>query len=299
MQKQEADHEERDQDECHDDRQADEKIEHAPYYRFDPGRVSGWEREVLDAMNRCLHLICSFAILSGLAGTAASAQTKPIRHLVYTFDISITTDLTVHSSGVDANGSNTGSGMTHYPGGNSDKGSITVDVLGVQPDTGLVVSISEEGRGTRSAEAAMCVAYGIGSVVCDPNKTVNEEEMSLLRVIGRNFVNMSAMDAKRHWQNTETMQGGTETSDYTITHDDNNGSLGIDYQRILKVEGANGYRADTQGNIAYSQKLSVPTQVKEDTVTRTHVGQGQDNRTEQQLTLTLSTDSLAQTATTP
>ncbi len=221
-----------------------------------------------------------------------------MRHLAYSFDISITSDLTVHSSGVGEAGGGTGSGMTHYGGGNSDKGTITVDVMGVQPDTGLVVSVAEQGRGDRTAAPATCVVYGIGSVICDPSAKVNEEEMSLLRVLGRNFVNPSTIDSNHHWQNIETGAGGKEINDYTISHDSHDGMLNIDFQRVLTVEGAACYRADTHGSLAYNQKLSVPTQVKEDTVTRTHPGQGQDNRVEQQLTLTLTTDSLAQ-ATTP
>ncbi len=251
-------------------------------------------------MNRCPHLICTFALLSAFAGTAAVAQqTKPMRQLTYGFDISLTSDLTVHSSGVGEAGGGTGSGITHYPAGNSDKGTITVDVLAVQPDTGLVVSVAEQGRGDRTAVPAMCVVYGIGSVVCDAEKKVNEEEMTLLRMLGRNFVNPSQLDIKRHWQNVNAMPGGKETNDYTIASDDNNGLLSIDYQRVLTIEGANGYRADTNGSLSYNQKLSVPLKIKEDTVTRRHVGQGQDDRIEQQLTLTLTTDSLAQAATIP
>jgi hypothetical protein len=244
-------------------------------------------------MNRHLHLFLAFALLCGLASAAASAQQKPMRHLAYSFDISITQDRTVHNSGIDDAGG-AGTGMTHYGAGNSDKGSITVDVMGVQPDTGLIVNIAEQGRGDRSAAPAMCVVYGIGLVNCEPNAKVNEEEMSLLRVLGRNFVNPATIDNRHHWQNVESGAGGKEINDYTIARDDNNGVLSIDFQRQLTVEGAAGYRADTTGNIAYNQRLSVPTLVKEDTVTRQHLGEGQDDRVEQQLTLTLTTDSLAQ-----
>jgi hypothetical protein len=250
-------------------------------------------------MIRSLHILCAFALLSGLAGTTAGAQQKSLRHLAYTFDVTITSDLTVHSSGIGEAGGGTGSGMTHYGGGNSDKGTITVDIMGVQPDTGLIISIAEQGRGDRTAAAATCVVYGIGSVICDPNAKINEEEMSLMRVLGRNFINTSTIDNNHHWQNVESGAGGKEINDYTISHDNHDGMLSIDFQRVLTVEGASGYRADTHGSLAYNQKLSVPTQVKEDTVTRTHPAQGQDNRIEQQLTLTLTTDSLAQAATTP
>jgi hypothetical protein len=44
----------------------------------------------------------------------------------------------VHSSGIGEAGGGTGSGMTHYPGGNSDKGTVTVDVIGVQPERALL-----------------------------------------------------------------------------------------------------------------------------------------------------------------
>ena len=57
--------------------------------------------------------------------------------------------------------------------------------------------------------------------------------------------------------------------------------------------------SDTNGNLAYNQKLSVPVKLKEDTVTRRSVAQGQDDRIEQQLTLTLTNDTLAQAATIP
>lgn len=222
-----------------------------------------------------------------------------MRHLAYSFDITITSELTVHSSGIGEAGGGTGSGITHYPGGNSDKGTITVDVIGVQPDTGLIIKIAEEGRGDRSAAPATCVVYGIGSVICEPNAKINEEEMSLMRVLGRNFINQSTIDNNHHWQNIESGAAGKEVNDYTISKDNHDGTLEIDFQRVLTVEGAGAYRADTHGSLAYNQRLSVPTQVKEDTVTRTHVGQGQDNRVEQQLTLTLTTDSLAQAASTP
>ncbi len=161
------------------------------------------------------------------------------------------------------------------------------------------MTVAEQGRGDRSAAPATCVVYGIGSVNCELNAKINEEEMSLLRVRGRNFVNPSTIDNRHHWQNIETGAGGKEINDYTISKDNNDGLLGIDFQRVLTVEGAGGYRADTSGSLSYNQKLSVPTLLKEDTVTRTHPAQGQDSRVEQQLTLTLTTDSFAQAATTP
>ncbi len=53
---------------------------------------------------------------------------------------------------------------------------MIVDVLWKQPDTGLVVRVSEYGLYTRNAPPATCIVYGNTYVTCDPNVTVNPEE---------------------------------------------------------------------------------------------------------------------------
>lgn len=165
-------------------------------------------------------------------------------------------------------------------------------MLQVQPDNGLVVNVSEQSRGDRNAEPAMCVVYGVGSVICDSSKKINEEEMSLLRLLGRGFVNPSTIDAKHHWPYDAPTPQAKESNDHTIVgaHGD---LTDIALQRVLTVTGAQGYVSTTDGSLSYDQKRSAPTKVQEDTVTRQHVDMGQDNRTETQLTLTLQPDSLA------
>jgi hypothetical protein len=69
----------------------------------------------------------------------------------------------------------------------------------------------------------------------------------------------------------------------------------ITYQRVLKVQGASGFDATTDGSLTYNQKLSVPVVIKEDTTTRKNTGMGNYDTNRQQITLTLTGDSLAQT----
>lgn len=230
----------------------------------------------------------SFAAAVALTAGAAFADPQPVRHLVYNFDVAFNTTRTQHDSGIGG----PVSGSTDSHAGTMDKGTIVVDVLTVQPDSGLVVKVSEQARDTRSSVPTMCVAYGSGAVVCDQSHgELNEEEMSLLRVIGKDFINQSLIDNKRHWQYSQSTPEAKETNDYTI--DSTNGDiLGISFERVLKVETGQPFNATTNGKITYNQKLSVPTGLEEDTVTRRDTGGGNYDRVEQRITLSLATDSM-------
>ena len=227
------------------------------------------------------------------AGTIAQADDqKPIRHLVFNMGVTIATTLTQHTSGIGGDGP--ASGSVDSKGSDSETGTIVADIMAVQPDTGLVVRVSEQARGDRNNEPTMCVTYGTGTIVCDMSKGgPNEEEMSLLRVLGRDFVNPVLMDANKHWRTSSEIPGGKETNDYRI--DSQTGDLAdISYQRVLDMGGAQSFNASTQGKIVYNQKLSVPTSMVEDTITRKN-GMGGDYTTvDQKMTFTLASDSLAQ-----
>ena len=229
------------------------------------------------------------------AGSAAQADDqKPVRHLVFNFGVSIATTLTEHTSGIGGDGPASGSVDSH--GSNSDTGTIVADVMAVQPDTGLVVRVSETGRGARNNAPTMCVTYGTGSVLCDMSAGgPNEEEMSLLRVLGRDFVNAALMDAKNHWRTSAQGAGGAETNDYTMNS--TNGDVAdISFQRVLEVGGAQAFTASTQGHIVYNKKLSVPVNMTEDTITRKNTGMGNYSTVDQKMTFSLSSDSLATTS---
>jgi hypothetical protein len=235
----------------------------------------------------------SLAAALALASSAAFADApKPIRHLVYKFDVTLSTTSTVHDSGLDGGPE---SGSTDYHAGSTDQGQITVDVLQVQPDTGLVVQVSEQAINRRNSVPTMCVVYGTGTVICDQTKGgVNEEESSLLRFLGRNFVNPALVDKNNHWQTTASDGQSKETNDFTLGKASAD-TVPITYQRVLKVEGASGFDATTDGSLTYNEKLSVPVLIKEDTTTRKNTGMGNYDTNRQQITLTLTGDSLAQT----
>jgi hypothetical protein len=235
------------------------------------------------------------AALALNASIALADGATPIRHLVYNFDITLSTIATVHDSGIGGDGP--ASGSTNYnSGAQGDEGTITVDIMQVQPDTGLVVQISEKARNRRDAVPTMCVTYGNGAVICDQSKgQLNEEEMTLLRFLGRNFVNHSLIDAHNHWQYTASDPESTETNDYTIAKTTGD-VLDINYQRVLKVSGANAFNATTDGSLTYNEKLSMPVAIKEQTIGRKNTGAGNYDTNHQDMTFTLVQDSMQQAA---
>lgn len=243
-------------------------------------------------MHGLSRFLISLAAAFMLSASLAYADTpKPIRHLVFNFDISLSTTSTVHDSGI---GGGPVSGSTDYTAGTSDQGQITVDVLAVQPDSGLVVSISEQAQKRRDADPTMCVVYGTSAFICDQTKgQLHEEEGALLRFLGRNFINPAQLDARNHWQYAASDPQSSETSDFTLGKASGE-VVPVTYQRVLKVQGAQGFDATTDGSLTYDQKMSVPVSVKEDTTTRRNTGMGNYDTVRQQLTLTLATDSLAQ-----
>jgi hypothetical protein len=236
-------------------------------------------------MNFRLFSSLTLAGIVAAASLARADEPKAIRHLVYDFDVSLTSTLSQQSYDT----------TTNSTGSNGDRGQIVVDVLSVQPDTGLVVRISENARNTRTAEPAMCVTYGNGQFICETGKKINEEEYTLLRLLGKNFVNTAQIDAHNHWTYGTTSPDMDETSDYTI--DANKGGiLQISLTRQMRAKGPQGSLSSTQGKVVYNQNLGVPISDTEDTVTRQEGAQTY-NRLEQQISFNLVTDSMQQQTT--
>jgi len=247
--------------------------------------------------------------LSLALSAAASAQTAPapVRHLVYAFTYSNAQSQTIHDSGIGnsdaANPKSMGGGGSLVAGapasgvassGNSvtDRGTISVDILRVQPDTGLVLNISEKANDRRSSLAATCVVYGNTNVICDPNMHINSEELTLLRLLGSNFVDPVQIDAKNHWRVDQSGVQDTNVADYTIDRNDN-GAMDISSLRTVKVEGAQGFTSTVNGKIAYDFTKTVPIKIVEDETLRQNNGAGSYTTVLTNVGLELTTDTAA------
>lgn len=245
-------------------------------------------------IDRRLLSLAIAGVIAAAGGVSARAATSvpQVRHLVYTFTWGTSNDTEVQTSGIadtanphGMSGGASASGTVSSTGGASDHGSISVDVLRQQPDKGLVVSIVEQAVERRSAPAATCVVYGDLTIVCDPNKKVNQEEIALLRFLGSNFVDPDDLDAQRHWQRRQ----GDDVSDFTIAGNAN-GIMTINETRVEKKSGVHAETSDITGTIVYDFNRVVPTAVTENATTRSQQGEQYETITTE-TTLRLVSDS--------
>ncbi|GAC1653398.1 MAG: hypothetical protein NVS9B12_03400 [Vulcanimicrobiaceae bacterium] len=231
----------------------------------------------------------SLALGATLPAAAADPVTKaPIRHLVYTFSVGIQTSMTVHDSGIGSSGS----GVTDYKGGLSDTGTITVDVIAESADGGLVVAVSEAARNSRTSKPATCAVYSWNlSTICSADAGLNDEEIAIVRLVGRNFVSTAMTGPSSHWQVPGNVPDGSETNDFTVTGSQN-GVLSISEQRVDKVRGASSFDATTNGTIAYNVAMTVPTALHELNIKRFIGGPNGQNTVQTYIDLKLTTDSM-------
>lgn len=248
-------------------------------------------------MNRYAKTGFVLAVACSCCSVAAVAQAvKPIRQLVYSFDVSLGTTRTVHNSGMAGGDAASGTGLSDYSATSQDKGELDVDVLKVQPDDGLVVQVTEKARGTRSTKPAMCVTYGNGAVSCDQSTGgLNPEALSLLQVLGRDFLTGAAIDAHNHWTYANKGSDSKDVADYTIRKD-NNGILTILYNRNVNVGGAQPFSAVSDGQLTYNRAKTLPMILSEHTITRQAVGMGQDDRTDMRTRISLVSNSMQHVA---
>ena len=235
-----------------------------------------------------------------LLPSVARADTTPVPTLVYNFTYSTNQNVTARDSSTSAEevqvdalagGSN---GISHYSGSLSDKGTMTVQLIGKQQDGGLIVTISETGQQTRRAPAATCVVYGNTRVICDPNKTVYSEEYTLLRFLGQNFVDPANIDAKRHWQITQDSPNLSITADYVIGPTTTS-DVQVSEARKIRQSGGGSLTTDIQTKIGYDMSRTVPTTVDEYVTQRHDNGVAGTSTTIYQTTLQLVSDTTAKT----
>lgn len=229
---------------------------------------------------------------------------KPMRHLEYQFSVGVSSESTTHSSGIGGAGgsadsgngpsgpANSASGINTLRSGNSDDGTIVADLMTVSGDGGQVYMISEHARQLRNAEPTQCIVYSSTYVICDTSKKVYDEEIALLRTLGKNFTHAVPLDSKNHWAYHENSPTSTETDDYTIVNSAG-GILTLSLEGVVKVGGVNAYNAATSGTITYNRGLAVPVAISEQTITHADQGSGSSNRGQTTLSLKLLNDSMA------
>jgi len=227
-----------------------------------------------------------------ISAVPASADQTVQRHLVYDFTVGVQNDThdTDASSRMnnEAGGANVnGTGDTSYMGVASDKGTIAVDIFGVEPDGGLIVKVSENGQNTRKASPVECVVYPTTNTICASGQ-VFPEELAVIKTLSPKFFDPAALDAKHHWHQGNDAAG--VSLDFTagapagtvipISEDDNE-----------KVAGGQGNVLHGTETYSYDMSKNLSTQLKEYDTIRKQMGAGQYSNIIIDITAQLATDS--------
>ncbi len=242
-------------------------------------------------MRGLLTSFCAISIASVLATGVATAQSKAQRHLVYDFSVGVTNDthdtnMSTRSTGLGNGGSVHGTGDTQYGGNASDKGEITVDVMGLQSDGGLVTTVSESARTNRSSPPTSCVAYANTYVACAQGQ-VNPEEMAVLRTMNPKFFDTSNGNPKAHWHFGDA--GGPVSIDFTAAKR-SDGLLDVTSDRQENSSGAHSVKATTSAKYIYDATGLVAKTLTEYQTIREQDGPGQYTNLTVQTNAQLVTD---------
>jgi hypothetical protein len=240
---------------------------------------------------RAFHSAFIALLLVCAATTPAFAQGTPQRHLVYNFTVGVQNDTHDTDSQLKMNnvsgGDVLGTGDTSYMGVGSDKGTIPVDVMGVEPDGGLVVKVSENGQNNRRATPVECVVYPTTNVICASGE-VYPEELAVIRTLSPTFFDPSLEDAQHHWHQGSTAAGvsldftaGTAAGTIIPISE-------TDDEKVLGGQGSTLHGTDTY---SYDMAKSVATQLKEYDTVRKQLGPGQYSNIIIDITAQLATDS--------
>ena len=240
---------------------------------------------------RALHSVLVASLLATAVATPALAQETPQRRLVYTFSVGVQNDTHDTDSQLKMNnvtgGDVEGTGDTSYMGIGSDKGTIPVDVMGVEPDGGLVVKVSENGQNSRRATMVECVVYPTTNVICASGE-VYPEELAVIRTLSPTFFDPSALDDKHHWHQGSAAAG--VSLDFTA---------GVPAGTVIpisesddeKVQGGQGSTLHGTDTYSYDMAKNVSTQLKEYDTIRKQLGPGQYSNIIIDITAQLATDS--------
>lgn len=233
-------------------------------------------------------MVFSLALTCGQVARAEAP--KPLRHLVYTFSVGITTNTAVSSSGIGTGGS----GVTDYGGGVMDKGTIAVDVLQAVDDKrgkALVVSVKEDARESRTAPPVSVILYGDGTVLYDPSLKLQDEERAILKYLGRGFFDSSKLDANNHWQIAQADRQGKIQDDYTVKNS-TDGVLNINVVSTIQLSGATPVNSATTGTIVYDANKTVLKSLHLQGTDRRSEGIGTYDTSHSQIDADLTSDSM-------
>lgn len=208
--------------------------------------------------------ICGLVGLTAQAPAPASPPSKPLRHLEYSFTVSVQG---LQSAKVSAaNGARPLNGPGSAVGPEGGSGTMLVDVLSVAPDGSLVVRISELLQNERRP-AYTCNVYGNTAVFCPSTATPSQAQWLLLSYFGRQFIDAAPWDAQGHWQRKEQSAEFDKEEDFTLVDAGDGKKVVVREIKTTQMHNGNFDNQTADITINYDRAMEVPDVIHADVAT--------------------------------
>jgi hypothetical protein len=248
-------------------------------------------RSVQDRLAVALVAAAAFPPSVVIAAATPAPAPRVLRHLVFNVGVDIENRTDTKVSGIEGPASGTASDV----GTQIEKGTISVDVVAVTGDGGIVVDVSED-TDTRKAGVARVAILG-SAVSYDPSRDVTEEEVDILRFLSRTFVKDGEISVGTAWT-TDAQSGiGSDHAVYAVTAVDADAkTIDISVDEKTTQIGPKGFDGTTRGSVKYDMGVLVPISFSLDTRRQGHPGLGQLLTVETKVTSSLAFDSFHKAA---
>ncbi len=242
------------------------------------------------ASRRAALALCGIAFLTAQSPAPVAtpgAPAKPLRHLEFAFSADYEGVGQSHYSGGGGTNPIGGTASSSFSGGRV--GTISVDVLSIAPDGGLLVEISEWIRyQPRPRQTYRCTVYGNTTVVCPQTVSPSDAEWALLQFLGRQFVDAAPWDADRHWQFKDSPPGSDQVADFTMSDSGDGKTVVVKEVKKIVVHNGSSETITDRTDITYDRSMEVPVAVRVDRVANGRAGTEQST-----FNFTLTADSFA------
>jgi hypothetical protein len=191
------------------------------------------------------------------AATPADPPLKVLRHL--TFDVSVDVESKTETKVAGFDGATSGTAADDT-GSTATHGTISVDVVGVTADGGLVVDVSEDAATRR----ALPVRVGVTdkALFYDPTRTVTDEERRLLHYLARDFVKSGELAPGTTWVDDMSAANVSDRTTYKVTTVDADAkTIGLEIVGDTTATGPSGYVTRSFGTMTYDTGVLVPQNV--------------------------------------
>jgi|SRR5579884_806036 len=202
-----------------------------------------------------MRLSCTIAFLcvaASIAGSAARADTAPVRHLEY----HVSGHAAVSGQTESYEGTSTGMATAGYDG------TMSVDILALANDGGMVVRASVTMNGEiRPEQAVTCAVYGDGRVICPADAPITGAMHVLFSHLGRNFYDPSIIDASGKWTRTDEGKELIASASFTSTPTKDPDVVLIREHSSVEPRAQIGVGFSDEVEIRYNVALSVPLSI--------------------------------------